>query len=71
VVELVGDLLRARRVLGEHELEPRVGAVQAARRVDARRQPVSPGALASTPSGSTFATRMSARRPGLRVAPSA
>ena len=37
-VELGGDRLGALRVLGEHQLEPRVGAVQAPGRVDPRRQ---------------------------------
>ena len=39
VVELLGDLLRALGVVGEHQLEPGVGTVQPARRVDPRSQP--------------------------------
>ncbi len=38
-LELGGDLRRPRRVLGEEELDPGVGAVEAPRRVDPRRQP--------------------------------
>ena len=38
-VELVGDSLRSLGVLGQDELEPGVRALQAAGRVDARRQP--------------------------------
>jgi hypothetical protein len=37
-VELGGDGLGARVVLGQHELQPRVGAVKAARGVDPRRE---------------------------------
>ena len=44
-VELVGDLRRAHRVLGEDQLERGVGAVEAAGRVQARRQPEAHRAL--------------------------
>jgi hypothetical protein len=43
-VELVGDRRGALGVVGEHELEPRVGAIQAARGVDARREAKADGA---------------------------
>ena len=44
VVELVGDRRGALGIVGEHQLEPRVGAVQAPGGVDARREAKADGA---------------------------
>ena len=63
-VELGGDLARPRVVVGQHQLDAGVGAVEAARRRSGaapRRKAMSPS---STRSGSTFATSISARMPG-------
>ena len=43
-VELVGDRRRALGIVGEHQLEPRVGAIQAPGGVDARREAEADGA---------------------------
>ena len=55
-------------VVGEHQLQPRVGAVQTAGRVDPRGEARSRASARSTLWGSTPATRISSRRPG-RCAP--
>ncbi len=63
--------VRALRVLGQDQLEPGVGAVQASRRVQPRRQRRSRPSARSPCPASTRDTAISARSPGLAVPASA
>ena len=65
-VELGGDLRRPRLVVGEHQLDPGVGAVEAAGGVDPRPEAEGEVALVE-PLGASFAAAISARSPGRRA----
>ena len=70
-IQLACHLLGARAVLGQQQLERGVGAAHPAGGVEAWAEPEAERVLRRRSAGSSAATAISARRPGLRVRPSA